>query len=317
VPARFTGSKLLFFAAAGAMLVLVGAATWWARGAIEGLIAADGAPGPRGAPGSLTSFLIAGSAALVCSFALLLWLAHRAFATPLNELHETTRAETNHRESLVKVGTLAAGIAHEVRNPLTAMKARCFALKELVPAGSKAFGHCEVVEGEINRLDRMIRDMLEFTRPREPALEDVPLAGFIARVAELVRSDLEDRGIRFDCLPTPDSLHARIDADQIEQVILNLARNAAESCPPEGGLVSLECGPHGNGVRISVADNGAGIPAEYHGKIFDPFFSRKPGGTGLGLSISQNIVRNHGGDLSFETEEGKGTVFHLDLNPSP
>jgi len=217
------------------------------------------------------------------------------------------------REALPPIGTLAAGVAHELRNPLTAMKARCFALRELLEPGSPAFRQAEVIERELDRLERILRDFLEFSRPSEPEHETVPLGSFLAELADLLRPDLEANGLRLVLDQPEPTATARFDPGQIKQVLINLVRNAIEVSEPDHGEIGISCAAAEGDFRISVADNGPGISPEVHAKLFTPFFSRKPGGTGLGLSIARNIARRHGGDLTFDSEEGRGSVFHLTL----
>jgi signal transduction histidine kinase len=253
----------------------------------------------------------------IIAITVLLWVARRSFLAPLETLLATSSKKATRTADLAHIGTLAASLAHEIRNPITAMKARNFALRELIGSGAAAHDQSTVIEEELNRLERIVQDFLDFARPSKPELERQSLEGFLSKVADDLEPELKELGISLSLDIADEKLSAMIDANHMEQVLSNLVRNAAESCPSEGGIVNLTCRAIEGRTRISVADNGAGIPPEYRDSIFTPFFSKKPGGTGLGLSISRNIVRKHGGDLTFETEEGKGTVFHIDLNSAP
>lgn len=253
-----------------------------------------------------------GFALLVAGLGGLAWLAWKVFFSPLREQLREAETLAGQREELANIGVLASGIAHEIRNPITAMKARTFALAELVEAGSPAARQAEVIDKELGRMERVVRDFLDFARPAEPDTEIVDLAAYIAELAEFVRPETEALGVELK-LGGDREAKARIDAGQMRQVLLNLVRNAAEACGKDGGQVTLSAKSDGDKTLISVADTGGGIPKEFHDQLFVPFFSKKHGGTGLGLPIARNIVRKHGGELDFETSEGKGSTFTITL----
>ena len=236
------------------------------------------------------------------------WLGYRVFFAPL-------RGELQAAKDLANVGILASGIAHEIRNPLTAMKARAFALKALVD-DPKALRQAEVIEGEIDRLERVVRGVLDFARPAELDRQVVKLDAYLKEIHELVEPEMSAKAIGFKC-SIDEAFEVRIDPAQMKQVILNLLRNAGEACPESGSEVELGGRCVNGRIIIYVRDNGAGIPEEYQAKLFEPFYSKKPAGTGLGLSIARNIVRKHGGELSFETKDTKGTTFTITLPDHP
>lgn len=248
---------------------------------------------------------------LVVVLAGLTWLGYRVFFVPLEGRLLAAQALAGQREELANIGTLASGIAHEIRNPLTAMKARAYALKALVD-NPKAITQAEVIEGEIDRLERVVRSVLDFARPAELEPERMELDGYLNGIHELLQPELADKGVVFRC-SGGGGLEAKIDPAQMKQVILNLVRNAGEACAESEGEVELGARREGGEITIFVRDNGGGIPEEYQAKLFEPFYSKKPAGTGLGLSIARNIVRKHGGELSFDTAVGKGTTFSITL----
>ncbi len=239
------------------------------------------------------------------------WVSWKWFLRPVQSELQAARALAGQREELANIGTLASGIAHEIRNPITAMKARAFALAELVEPGSAAAKQAAIIDKELVRMERVVRDFLDFARPAEPDLQPVDLDAFLAEIVEFLRPEMEQRDLVLSFEARPGAA-ARMDSDQIKQALLNLIRNAAEASK-EGGGITLKAEVVEGRARISVADRGAGIAAECRDRLFVPFFSKKHGGTGLGLSIARNIARKHGGDLAFETAEGEGTTFTLDL----
>ncbi len=249
----------------------------------------------------------------VASSAGLSWMAWKVFFSPMRlELREA-RTLAGQRKELANIGTLASGIAHEIRNPITAMKARTFALAELVEPGSPAARQAQIIDQELARMERVVRDFLDFARPAEPDTERTELEEFLKEIREFVAPEMEQRKVTLEVAPS-GGVAARIDRDQMKQVILNLIRNAAEACPDGGGRVALKAKNRDGKATISVTDNGGGIPMEFRDKLFVPFFSKKHGGTGLGLPIARNIVRKHGGELTFESVEGGGTTFKVELD---
>lgn len=241
----------------------------------------------------------------------LTWLGYRVFFVPLEGQLLAAQALAGQREELANIGTLASGIAHEIRNPLTAMKARAYALKAIVD-DPKAIKQAEVIEGEIDRLERVVRSVLDFARPSELKPEAVKLVDYLKEIHELVEPELMEKGIKLTC-SSGSGFEAKIDPAQMKQVILNLVRNAGEACADNDGEIELGTRGGDGTITLCVRDNGSGIPEEYQSKLFEPFYTKKPAGTGLGLSIARNIVRKHGGELSFETAEGEGTTFLVTL----
>ena len=242
---------------------------------------------------------------------------YRRMIAPLRTELEESRAVMARQEKLASLGVLAAGVAHEIRNPLTAIKLRLFTLRqELAGAGAE---DTQVIAAEIERLEHIVKDFLQFARPTEPQLETLPARAIPVEVRDLLVGELAARGIALK-LETVDEAEVRADSRQLKQVLLNLVRNAAESIAGSGA-VTLRIRT-GSGVLrerrepcvfIEVADTGAGIPAEVQQRLFDPFFSTKETGTGLGLAIAARIIEAHGGALKFETRVGEGTTFIIML----
>jgi signal transduction histidine kinase len=264
-------------------------------------------------------WLIASSAGMLVLVLVLGRTVQREMIAPLERRLVETHAVLARQEKLAALGVLAAGVAHEIRNPLTAIKARLFSQKKRLPPGSPELHDADLIKGEIDRLEQIVKDFLLFARPSEPAWQELPAIELLHRVAELVRPELEVRGtaLRVDA---PDELRVRLDPAQIRQVLLNLIRNAAESLG-SGGTVTLRARPtylpfapqRTEAVALEVEDDGPGIPSEVQQRLFDPFFTTKETGTGLGLAIAERITEKHGGTLQFRTRAPSGAVFTVIL----
>ena len=218
-------------------------------------------------------------------------------------------------EKLAAVGTLAAGLAHEIRNPLNGAKLHVtFLERGLVRGGADPdmLDALRTVRDEIARLSGLVTDFLDFARPRESHRAATSLRALCERAAQLVRPEAAAESVRIDVdLPRSD-LVVTLDAGKMEQVLLNLVRNAIEATAPAGGgLVTIRVRREAKQAILEVEDNGTGLP-EPTAPIFDPFFSTKPRGTGLGLSIVHRIVSDHGGTIRFESRPGH-TVFRVAL----
>jgi signal transduction histidine kinase len=246
-------------------------------------------------------------------------LVYREMIAPLQLKLVESRATIERQEKLASLGVLAAGVAHEIRNPLTAIKARVFTLKKALKDSLSALEDANVIDREISRLEQIVRDVLLFARPAEPKREAVSAAALLCEIQNLMRSQLQKSGVD---LTVEDSTDATIEGDpnQLKQVVLNLIRNGAESIGGPGKIVlrvvtdraSLGGRPT-NVAVIEVEDNGKGISPEVQKRLFDPFYTTKPAGTGLGLSIAARIIEQHGGALRYKTEVGGGTIFGIVL----
>jgi signal transduction histidine kinase len=246
-------------------------------------------------------------------------LFYRGMIAPLRYRLTESEAIIARHEKLASLGELAAGVAHEIRNPLTAIKFRLFSLKKSLPGRGADNEDAAVIGGEINRLERIVEDFLQFARPSEPEAVDLPAQRILQEVRDLLKPQLDKASIKLKLEPS-DELWVHADNQQIKQVLINLIRNSADSIG-RNGVITLRArnGPASNPKRstdsvvLEVADNGAGIPPGVQKRLFDPFFTTKEGGTGLGLPIAARIVEMHGGELRYETELQQGTTFQVIL----
>ena len=260
--------------------------------------------------------------ALVLLMILSAWaitIVYREMIAPMRLKLVESRLTIERQEKLASLGVLAAGVAHEIRNPLTAIKARLFTLKKAIGERSAALRDAYVIEREIGRLERIVRDVLLFARPAEPKSQLISAVVLLREVTDLMHGQMEKSNITLTIAASADAT-VRGDPDQLKQVLLNLVRNAAESIG-ECGQITLRLrterttlgGRPLDAAILEVKDTGRGISSEVQKRLFDPFYTTKPTGTGLGLSIAARIVEQHGGALSYRTEIGRGTTFRIAL----
>lgn len=223
------------------------------------------------------------------------------------------------QEKLASLGMLAAGVAHEIRNPLTAIKAWLYMQQKHLKPNTPEYEDAGVISGEINRLERIVRDFLQFARPSEPQWVVVPAEQTLREVQKLMEPGLEINRITL-ALDGVAPAQIRIDPAQIKQVLINLIQNAADSIG-KNGAITLRARLDEKRlmdrltsvVILEVSDTGKGIPPEVEKRLFDPFFTTKDTGTGLGLPIAARIVEKHLGLLQYQTHAGRGTTFGIIL----
>ena len=238
-------------------------------------------------------------------------LVYRGAITPLRNQITQSQEQIERQEKLASLGVLAAGVAHEIRNPLTAIKFRLYSLKRELSVEA-ANEDADMIASEINRLERIVKDFLQFARPSEPELLPVSADRLLRDVSELMRPELNKAGISVK-LETSNSVWVRADIQQIKEVLINLIQNSADSIGQEGVITLRTRNGHSSNAALEVTDSGKGIPTEARDRLFDPFFSTKENGTGLGLSISARIVEMHGGELRYQTQLNRGTTFSVVL----
>ena len=246
-------------------------------------------------------------------------MVYRDIIMPLRVKLVESQALAERHEKLASLGLLAAGVAHEIRNPLTAIKAAVFVQKKKFQAPSPERDNVEAVEREILRLERIVNAFLQFARPAEPELTTISADLLLLESQHFFTPQLEKNNIQLNLEPS-EPMQIHVDVAQLKQVLINLVQNAADSIGRDG-KITLRARPDrkrlANGempvVILEVADTGKGISPEVEKRLFDPFFTTKENGTGLGLSIAARIVQKHGGELQYQTQVNHGTTFGIIL----
>jgi signal transduction histidine kinase len=220
-----------------------------------------------------------------------------------------TEAQLIRSEKLAALGQLAAGIAHEIRNPLTSINILIHSLTENLSSGNSQKEDLKVIEEEIHRINEIVDQFLRFAKPAPPLLKKADVISIFEETLQLLRPQIEKQGIviQKEFQPLPPIL---MDREQMKQVILNLLLNAVQAMLKGGHLSVKGHIPKGDRwIKLSIQDSGVGISGEDINKLFDPFFSTKEGGMGLGLSIAHRIIDQHHGKIEVESTPGEGTLF--------
>ncbi|HWQ90882.1 MAG TPA: ATP-binding protein [Clostridia bacterium] len=265
----------------------------------------------------LQRFLFIALAGLLICGVVILGLAYRRMVGPLRNSLAESRVLIERQEKLASLGVFATGIAHEIRNPITAIKVRLFTLKGSHAPGTDEFEDLQVIESEIDRLERIVQEFLRFARPADPDLMPIPIDTFLQEVHGILLPEITKRGIHFE-LNLEANETVRIDPEKMKQVMFNFIQNAADSIEGQG-TVTLSSkkdrqvigGRSLPAVTVEITDTGKGMPQEVQKRLFDPFFTTKEKGTGLGLPIAARIVEKHGGLIQYRTEPGRGTTFSI------
>ena len=232
------------------------------------------------------------------------------------ELSERVRVA----EKLAAAGTLSAGLSHEIRNPLNSIGLQFSILERRVQRRVPADVQPDLLEPlaairqELDRLNRLVGDFLDFARPREFAPSPVDLSSLAESVLTLLTPQALDAGLQLECHCGP----ARTilgDSDRLRQALINLVLNAIQATPA-GGMVRIDVGESSGEVFLAVEDTGPGIPGTVRPRLFEPFYSTKQAGTGLGLPIVYSIVRRHGGTLSLDENRPRGARFVMKFTPA-
>jgi two-component system sensor histidine kinase PilS (NtrC family) len=232
------------------------------------------------------------------------------------DLTELRRMEIAVRRSerLASIGRLAAGIAHEIRNPLASISGSVEVLKSLPGADHETRQLVDIAVREVDRLDRLISDLLSYARPHTEERQGLDLGEVLTEIGKALEHERRDRNISVVVDAEP-GVGIEGASGQIRQVLWNLIRNANDAMPSGGTLrMSASLEELSGGAReaiLTVTDDGVGIPKDDLDRIFEPFFSTKPTGTGLGLATVARIVEDHRGNIDIHSERGKGTTFTL------
>lgn len=244
--------------------------------------------------------------------------ARRDADTIKSQIEALERAQRSlvQQEKLAALGRLAAGVAHEVRNPLGVIRASAAMVQESFAPGEDAHRACRFICEEIDRLNALIAALLAFARPSEPKLGASAIGPVVERALELAREAARGREVRlaWEAAPLPE---VRADPDLLAQLLLDLVHNAVEAVAP-GGRVAVRAAAGDEQVHVEVSDDGPGVEPEQRQAVFEPFVTTKPRGTGLGLAMAQRIAEAHGGSLVYVPGAGlgpggRGACFRFEL----
>ena len=226
--------------------------------------------------------------------------------------HEETKLQLERSHHLSMVGQMAAGVAHEIKNPLASIKGALEIIRDDNVSRTDREEFSDIAFREVRRIDGTVKEFLEFTRPKETELQNIDLSGLVESSLRQLGPQIEKTGIELSTEIQP-GIHVLGDNEKIHQVMLNLLLNSIEASR-EGGTISVELKPGVAGhALLSISDTGAGMTAAETAQAFDPFYTTKASGTGLGLPIVKSIVEAHHGRVEIISEPGKGTRVNIAL----
>lgn len=229
------------------------------------------------------------------------------------DITEMKRAEEilHRQDKLAAVGQLAAGVAHEIRNPLTSMKGYAeFLLEDEVQEDRREF--IEIILDEIHRVNHIVEDFMVLAKPKTVELHEKNILPIIQNVLSLLEFEARKKKVRMHFEANQDIVQIECDEDRLKQVFLNFIKNGIEAMP-NGGDITVKVNVTREQVQISIQDTGVGIPEDKLKKIGEPFFTTKKNGNGLGLMVSYKIIESHNGTVYIESEVNKGTTFNIIL----
>lgn len=257
---------------------------------------------------------------IAAATALATLLVARMAASAAARREQTTAARAREDERFAFLGTLAAGLAHEMRSPLSTLTVNLDLLKErwknpITDREQREYRKIETLLRETRRLEEIVDNFLRFAGGHDLVLREESIEAILREIADLPPSP-DGRPVNVVREIAPNLPPVMVDRNLIRQALLNIMVNARQAMP-EGGAITLRALPHGDTLRLEIADTGAGIPDDARQRIFNVYYSTKKGGMGLGLSITKRIIEKHGGSISFSSEQGRGTTFRIDLPASP
>lgn len=244
----------------------------------------------------------------------------KQFVVMLSDItnEKLTKDETIESEKIASILLLAAGVAHELGNPLNSLTIHLQLMErqlkklEATPGSEKLGSSLNVCRGEVERLDGIIKNFLEAIRPQDPDFQVLDLSLVLEDVLEVVGPELNDRGISVEVEVVSEAPIVRADRNQIKQVFFNLIKNAMEAMKP-GGSLRIVSRTDEERIYLRFGDSGEGIRQADLSRVFQPYHSTKRDGSGLGMMIVQRIIRGHGGQVGIDSQEGVGTVVTLEL----
>lgn len=228
-------------------------------------------------------------------------------------MHEQIRTEMSRLDSLNLIGEMAASVAHEVRNPMTA--ARGYLQLIMAKSGKEFEKQFRIVLEELDRANSIITDFLSLARDKSSEKKEQNLNDIIINISPLIYGDAIKKEVNVKLDLADDLPNLYLDDKEIKQLILNFSRNALEAMK-EKGILTITTRKQANQVQLSIADTGCGIPQEQLARIFDPFYTTKSNGTGLGLGVCLGIIKRHQGVIEVQSQEGVGTTFTIAFNPT-
>jgi signal transduction histidine kinase len=266
-------------------------------------------------------YVLAATLIVQCTI-LIVALYTRVIVIPLRQRLIENNTAIEHQKKLTHFARLATGLAHEIRNPLTAINVRLFTLQKSLNKGTAEHSDAALIRNEIDRLEQILKNFLKLARPSEPKFTPLTAEPAFREVRDLFAPQLKRLSIEFK-MDSMSPVPFLADPVQLKQVLINLVQNAADSIGSRG-TVTLRARAAENrlsgrpvkAVVLEIEDTGSGIPPEVQERLFDPFFSTKENGTGLGLAIAAKIIDQHKGTLDFETRLGHGTIFRIALPAS-
>lgn len=241
----------------------------------------------------------------------------REFCDHCQRVHDTEMLQAEH---LATMGELAAGVAHEIRNPLAGIAGAIEIISKDFPTDHPDREILDDFRQEVRRIEKVLNDLLAYARPKAPQFGIADLKETVARTLQLARQQIGSKNVEFSIqIPSPLP-RFRMDPEQLQQVLLNLVLNGIQALGQEGKITLQAKALSGSGtpnrpnyIEVCVSDTGAGISRDLMEKIFRPFYTTKRGGTGLGLSLCRRIISQHGGTLTAESEVNKGSRFIIRL----
>lgn len=212
---------------------------------------------------------------------------------------------------MAAIGQLTSGVGHEVKNPINAIVVHLELLRNKMSAhDASAMRHLNVIQNEIQRLDRVVQTLVDFSRPVQLQLQEQDLRSIVNAVLSLASVELETRDVRVSTILPSRTVMAKVDADLMTQALLNIVLNGAQAMT-DGGTLYVRLSEDVRWISLSVTDEGEGIPDEIRPKIFNLYFTTKKDGSGIGLAMTYRIVQLHNGQIDVESEIGKGTTFTI------
>jgi two-component system sensor histidine kinase HydH len=243
------------------------------------------------------------------------FVGHMYILKDLSQIKQL-QMEVQKKDKLAAIGNLAAGVAHEVRNPLSSIKGYASYFKTLFAEDSENRAAAEVLVNETERLNRVITELLEISRPSEIKLQEVDIRTVLDTTIRLIHSDANQQGnIEFSTDISEDLKSIPVDPDRFVQVLMNLYLNGIQAMP-DGGLIKTGVKSKNDQVEIVITDTGIGMTEGTKRQLFNPYFTTKTTGTGLGMAIVHKIIEAHKGEINVSSQEGKGTEISIRLPKS-